>query len=55
MSTTLNELESLFAPQERLDELFAGAFRRFGPRLVDLSYANPYEGPAQECWTRSDA
>ena len=28
MSTALNELESLLAPQEPLDELFAGAFRR---------------------------
>jgi aspartate aminotransferase len=48
MSTTLKQLESLLEPQERLDELFAAAFRRFGPRLVDLSYANPYEGPAEE-------
>jgi aspartate aminotransferase len=48
MLTTLKQLEPLLTPQERLDELFAAAFRRFGPRLVDLSYANPYEGPAEE-------
>jgi aspartate aminotransferase len=48
MLTTLTQLESLLEPQERLDALFATAFRRFGPKLVDLSYANPYEGPADE-------
>lgn len=41
----LNPLEPLLAPQERLDRLIAATFRRFGPRTVDLSYANPHDGP----------
>jgi aspartate aminotransferase len=45
MPTTLEPLTPLFQPQERLDRLIAATFRRFGPRLVDLSYANPYDGP----------
>lgn len=48
MPNTLQALEPLLQPQERLDRLFAVAFRRFGPRLVDLSYANPYDGPSAE-------
>jgi aspartate aminotransferase len=35
-------------PQERFERLVAWAYRRFGPRLVDLSYANPREGPDEE-------
>jgi len=31
--------------QERFDDIAARAFRRFGPRLADLSYANAYDGP----------
>ena len=45
MPNTLASLSPLLEPQERLDRLFARAFRRFGPRLADLSYANPYDGP----------
>lgn len=48
MPNTLRPLEPLLQPQERLDRLIAAAFKRFGPRLIDLSYANPYEGPASE-------
>ena len=48
MPNTLRALEPLLQPQERLDRLIAAAFRRLGPRLVDLSYANPYDGPAAE-------
>jgi aspartate aminotransferase len=32
-------------PQARFDELVERAFREFGPRLMDLSYANAYDGP----------
>jgi aspartate aminotransferase len=45
MKNTVTALEPLLQPQERLDRLIASAFRRFGPRLVDLSYANPCDGP----------
>jgi len=48
MSSAVAALEPLLEPQERLDRLIAAAFRRFGPRLVDLSYANPYAGPAED-------
>ena len=48
MSATIKTLEPLLAPQERLDRLIASTFRRFGPRIVDLSYANPYDGPTEE-------
>jgi aspartate aminotransferase len=48
MASTVRELEPLFQPLERLDRLIASTFRRFGPRLVDLSYANPSEGPPEE-------
>jgi aspartate aminotransferase len=48
MLSTIKALEPLLEPQERLDRLIAAAFRRFGPRLVDLSYANPYEGATEE-------
>lgn len=41
----MRELEPLLEPQERLDRLIVATFRRFGPRTVDLSYANPHEGP----------
>ena len=33
------------APQARFDNLVDRAFREFGPRLMDLSYANAYDGP----------
>ncbi|MBI4638156.1 MAG: aminotransferase class I/II-fold pyridoxal phosphate-dependent enzyme [Candidatus Rokubacteria bacterium] len=48
MSNGLKDLDALLEPQERLDRLIAATFRRFGPRLVDLSYANPYDGPDEE-------
>lgn len=32
-------------PQARFDELVERAFREFGPRLMDLSWANAYDGP----------
>ena len=31
--------------QERYEKILADAFRRHGPRLVDLGYANAYDGP----------
>lgn len=48
MSTTWRTLERLLEPQEWFDRLIARAFGRFGPRLVDLSYANPSDGPSLE-------
>ena len=48
MRNTVSALEPLLQPQERLDRLIASAFRRFGPRLVDLSYANPHGGPSAD-------
>ena len=38
-------LEAWFLPQERFARLTATAFRRFARRVIDLSYANPYDGP----------
>lgn len=48
MPGALSDLEPLLAPQDRLDRLVRTAFRRFGRRLVDLSYANAYGGPDPE-------
>jgi aspartate aminotransferase len=48
MSQALKDLEILLEPQERLDRLIIATLRRFGPRVADLSYANPYEGPDEE-------
>ena len=48
MSNAISTLQRLLEPQERLDRLIAATFRRFGPRLVDLSYANPCDGPSDE-------
>ena len=48
MQYTIKTLEPLLETQERLDALIASTFRRFGPRIVDLSYANPYDGPSEE-------
>lgn len=48
MSSGVKDLEALLEPQERLDRLIVAAFRRFGPKIVDLSYANPYDGPDEE-------
>ena len=48
MSHAIHTLQRLLEPQERLDRLIAAAFRRFGPRLVDLSYANPCDGPGDD-------
>lgn len=44
----ITDLELLLEPQERLDRLITTTWRRFGPKVVDLSYANPYDGPDQE-------
>jgi aspartate aminotransferase len=48
MLRTVRTLAPLLDPQERLDRLIASTFRRFGPRIVDLSYANPCDGPSEE-------
>ena len=48
MSHTIRTLQPLLDPQERLDRLIASTFRRFGPRVIDLSYANPADGPSKE-------
>jgi len=45
MPKTVEELRPYFEAQDRFDVIHAGARRRFGPRLIDLSYANAYEGP----------
>jgi aspartate aminotransferase len=45
MMNSARDLESWLLPQERFAGLSATAFRRFGGRLIDLSYANPYDGP----------
>jgi len=42
------EVRRHLAPQERYEALVADAFRRHGPRLVDLGYANTYDGPGPE-------
>lgn len=48
MRNTINQkLQTLLREQERLDELRPVAVRRFGPRLCDLAYANPYDGTPQ--------
>ena len=39
------DLEAWFLPQERFTGLSATALRRYGRRMIDLSYANPYDGP----------
>lgn len=46
--TDRSALESLLEPQERLDRLMAATIRKFGRNLVDLSYANVYDGPDEE-------
>jgi aspartate aminotransferase len=48
MSNTITALNLLLQPQERLDALLSAAFKRFGPRVMDLSYANPHDGPPAE-------
>ena len=48
MSNTISTLAPLFEAQERLDRLIASAFRHFGPRVIDLSYANPAAGPNEQ-------
>jgi aspartate aminotransferase len=48
MSPTIKTLQPLLDLQERLDRLIASTFRRFGPRMIDLSYANPADGPSDE-------
>ena len=39
------KIEGYLAPQERFEAILAEAFRRHGPRVVDLGYANAYDGP----------
>ena len=48
MSNAISALQHLLETQERLDRLIAATFRRCGPRLIDLSYANPSDGPSAE-------
>lgn len=48
LNASISDLETSLEPQERLDRLIVATLRRFGPRVVDLSYANPYDGPVQE-------
>lgn len=48
MKNPLGHLEPLLEAQERFDALSAAALRRAGPRMVDLAYANAYEGPDRE-------
>jgi aspartate aminotransferase len=48
MSSTISTLAPLLESQERLDRLITSSFRRFGPRLVDLSFANPADGPSDD-------
>lgn len=45
MMDNLQNLEPWFLPQERFTDLSAAARRRFGARIIDLSYANPHDGP----------
>jgi aspartate aminotransferase len=48
MWNNITALEPLLIAQERFDDLAAATRRRFGRRVVDLSYANPYDGPDDE-------
>jgi aspartate aminotransferase len=48
MSKPLDDLRPLLEPQEQLDRLLQATFRRFGRKVVDLSYANVYDGPDPE-------
>lgn len=45
---SISALEPLLEPQERLDRLITATMRRFGRNVVDLSYANAYDGPDEE-------
>ena len=51
MSNTVSTLAPLLEPQERLERLIAAAFKRFGPRMIDLSFANPAAGPSERVLT----
>src|SRR5688500_20336229 len=48
MLRNITTLEPLLNSQERLERLIAATFRQFGPRMVDLSFANPADGPSDE-------
>lgn len=48
MPGTLKELEPLLQAQDRLDGLIATTYRRFGPRVLDLAYANAHGGPGPQ-------
>jgi aspartate aminotransferase len=47
MSTSLREhrCRTYRAPQERVDAILGRAWRKFGPRMLDLAYPNSYDGP----------
>ncbi|MBI4526161.1 MAG: aminotransferase class I/II-fold pyridoxal phosphate-dependent enzyme [Deltaproteobacteria bacterium] len=42
-----DDLNRRLEPQERFEQILSSAFRRFGKAVVDLSYANFYEGPGK--------
>jgi aspartate aminotransferase len=48
MWKAINDLNEFFEPQEKFDRLMSATFRQFGPNVVDLSYANAYEGPDEQ-------
>src|SRR5262245_29138893 len=48
MYPTLDELHPLLEYQERFDRIVRSTLCRFGPKAVDLSYANVYGGPEPE-------
>ncbi|MBI2358867.1 MAG: aminotransferase class I/II-fold pyridoxal phosphate-dependent enzyme [Deltaproteobacteria bacterium] len=45
MWKAIAELDPWLEPQERFDRMLSSTFRRFGDRVVDLAYANFYDGP----------
>jgi len=47
-SSVEQRCEPYLRAQERFERILSVAFRRFGPRLIDFSYANPYDGPEPE-------
>jgi aspartate aminotransferase len=48
MYSPIDDLRPLLEPQERLERLIQATVRRFGRKVVDLSYANVYDGPPAE-------
>jgi aspartate aminotransferase len=45
MYTAVDHLHPWLEPQERLDRLIQTTYRRFGRKVLDLSYANVHDGP----------